>query len=133
MSVEDFRRLRDSGQVTKKGRIVVSGKAAETKKSKFGNEVVIDDETGEKVDSKREMKHRKEYRAMVRRGEIAAYASQVIYFLVKDLTYVADHVITHLDGRVEVIDSKGMITRGAIDKKKLMKELRGIDVIFREK
>src|SRR5690348_17147642 len=83
---------------------------------------VADSEDGTVIHSKLEAKHRKEYRLMLRTGLIKAYSKQPEFVLAGGVKYVSDHLIIHLDGSFEVVDSKGIETTDFKIKMKLMTE-----------
>jgi len=135
---EDLKKMLASSAVAKRNPHLVK-RASEVpppskdKKSKFRNIPVEDPETGKMVHSKLEMKHRTEYRKRLKAGEYKAYFPQGEFILTGGIKYVADHVLLHHDGTMEVIDSKGMpATPDAKMKQKLMKADHNIDVVFRK-
>lgn len=112
MTAAEFRAMLDAGKVTKKGRVKVWPEALETRKSgnKFNAQPQADPETGKRVDSKQELKHRQRFRLMLKAGEILSYAWQPEFMLEAGVKYRADHLIVHLDGSIEVYDTKGVET-----------------------
>ncbi len=105
MSVEEFRKLRDSGQVNKKGPVVAPGK------SKFGNNKVEDPDTGESVDSETEMGHRTVFRKEYKEGKIRFYSRQPEFYIPKkDEKYIADHLWMDGMGVLHAADSKSTFT-----------------------
>ena len=119
-------------QVGRKGKIVASQKAfaspapkvspqktAKPKRGKFGNIKTSDPEGGKAYDSRLEAKHGAEYQVMLERGEIRKLERQKVFTLHAGIKYIADFLITHLDGSLEAVDSKGMETAIFKLKKKL--------------
>lgn len=110
-------------KMSAKGRLIAPG--SEVKKNKFNAQKVHDPETGKWVDSKEEMKHRTEYRAMAKAGEIRAYVPHPEFYF--DMgkrgieTFTPDHMLIHLDGSLEVIDTKSPPTAKDSRFKKLWK------------
>ncbi len=100
------------------------------KKSKMSN-VKVETEDGV-FDSKREYKRYKELRLLLKAGEIGFLAKQVQYELntggSHSLIYIADFVYTTKEGVQVVEDVKGMRTDVYKKKRKLMKEVHGIDI-----
>ena len=134
LSPQQFRAMMASGelQVGRKGKIVASPKAsvspapkvspqktAKPKRGKFGNIKTSDPEGGKAYDSRLEAKHGAEYQAMLERGEIRKLERQKVFTLHAGIKYIADFLITHLDGSLEAVDSKGMETAIFKLKKKL--------------
>lgn len=134
ISAAEFRAKIDSGEfaIGKKGRIVASSKpsvspapkvspqkTAKPKRGKFGNIKTSDPEGGKAYDSRLEAKHGAEYQAMLERGEIRKLERQKVFTLHAGIKYIADFLITHLDGSLEAVDSKGMETAIFKLKKKL--------------
>jgi len=78
-----------------------------------------DPEGGKAYDSRLEAKHGAEYQAMLERGEIRKLERQKVFTLHAGIKYIADFLITHLDGSLEAVDSKGMETAIFKLKKKL--------------
>lgn len=117
-------------QLNKKGRVVlspaptVSAKPAvkqkeSPKRGKYGNKPVPDPRGGKDFDSTLEGKHGIEYYLMEEKGLIAKVERQVEYVLHAGVKYRADFLITHLDGSLEVVDSKGVETEVFRIKRKL--------------
>jgi len=137
LSAAEFRKKIDSGEfgIGKKGKIVASSgsfpapkvlaptPAAKPtrapKRGKFGNIKTSDPEGGKAYDSRLEAKHGAEYQAMLERGEIRKLERQKVFTLHAGIKYIADFLITHLDGSLEAVDSKGMETAIFKLKKKL--------------
>lgn len=94
-------------------------KTAKPKRGKFGNIKTSDPEGGKAYDSRLEAKHGAEYQAMLERGEIRKLERQRVFTLHAGIKYIADFLITHLDGSLEAVDSKGMETAIFKLKKKL--------------
>lgn len=84
---------------------------------------------GVTYDSKKEAKRAAELNLMLKSGEIVTLARQVRFRLTKGIEYVADFVYTTEDGAQIIEDVKGMKTDVYKLKKKLMKELRGIEIL----
>ena len=134
ISASEFRAKIGSGefQIGKKGRIVATfkpsvspapkvspQKTANPKRGKFGNIKTADPKGGKPYDSRLEAKHGAEYQAMLDRGEIRKLERQKVFTLHAGIKYIADFLITHLDGSLEAVDSKGMETDVFKLKKKL--------------
>ena len=96
-------------------------------KSKYRNRKTELD--GVTYDSKKEAKRAAELNLMLKNGEIITLARQVRFRLAKGIEYVADFVYTTKDGQQITEDVKGMKTDVYKLKKKLMKELRGIEIL----
>lgn len=101
------------------------------RKSKYGNSKVS--YNGIIFDSKKELNHYLEYQDMLSKRLILSYQRQVKYILqdkfkdmdgktIREISYIADHVIEHLNGSIEVIDSKGFKTQVFKLKMKLFKK-----------
>lgn len=90
------------------------------KKGKYGNIKVPDPEGGPDYDSVLESKHGAEYVQMLKRGEIKALVRQYTFTLHAGIKYKCDFLITHLDGSLEAVDSKGVETDVFKIKKKLL-------------
>jgi len=82
---------------------------------------------GVMYDSKRESEYARELDLRVRAHDILSWQRQVKYpMIVKDIkitTYVADFVITHNNGHIEIVDIKGVETPVFKLKAKLLKAL----------
>lgn len=97
-----------------------------SKKSKFGN-VRVETEDGN-FDSKREAKRFKELKLLEKANEITALSRQVRFNL-QGVVYVADFVYFNIKERQWIIeDSKGAKTQVYLNKKKLMKNILGIEI-----
>ena len=96
-------------------------------KSKYRNRKTELD--GVTYDSKKEARRAAELNLMLKNGEIITLARQVRFRLTKGIEYVADFVYTTKDGEQIIEDVKGMKTDVYKLKKKLMKELRGIEIL----
>ena len=96
-------------------------------KSKYRNKKTELD--GVTYDSKKEARRAAELNLMLKSGEIVTLARQVRFRLIKGIEYVADFVYTTKDGEQIIEDVKGMKTDVYKLKKKLMKELRGIEIL----
>lgn len=96
-------------------------------KSKYQNRKTELD--GVTYDSKKEARRAAELNLMLKNGEIITLARQVRFRLAKGIEYVADFVYTTKDGEQITEDVKGMKTDVYKLKKKLMKELRGIEIL----
>jgi len=121
-------------------RIIEKGKPAPAtpktpeKRSKYGAKPVADPEDGTMIDSKLEAKHRKEYRAMLKAGLLTSYSRQPEFILAGGIRWVGDHLLVYPDGKIEVVDSKGMETPEFKMKMKLMAECHpNIKIIIRKK
>lgn len=103
------------------------------KQPKYRNKKTVVD--GFKFDSKKEANRYLIYKDEKERKRILDFKMQVKYkFIINGqlvCSYVSDFVITHLDGRTEVIDVKSEMTRKLPVyriKKKLMKAIYNIEV-----
>lgn len=96
-------------------------------KSKYRNEKTELD--GVIYDSKKEARRAAELNLMLKNGEIITLARQVRFRLVQGIEYVADFVYITKDGEQIIEDVKGMKTGVYKLKKKLMKEIRGIEIL----
>lgn len=96
-------------------------------KSKYRNSRTELD--GVTYDSKKEARRAAELNLMLKSGEIVTLARQVRFRLTKGIEYVADFVYTTKDGEEIIEDVKGIKTDVYKLKKKLMKELRGIEIL----
>lgn len=96
-------------------------------KSKYQNRKTELD--GVMYDSKKEARRAAELNLMLKNGEIITLARQVRFRLTKGIEYVADFVYTTKDGEQIIEDVKGMKTDVYKLKKKLMKELRNIEIL----
>ncbi|HRE52252.1 MAG TPA: DUF1064 domain-containing protein [Flavitalea sp.] len=105
--------------------------AKEKKRHKFGASRT--EVGGETFDSKREAKRYAELRILQKAGKIGMLARQVDYELnaggSHSLVYRADFVYIEVEtGRTIVEDAKGMLTREYKKKKRLMKQIYGIEI-----
>ena len=89
------------------------------KRGKFGNHKTPDPKGGKMYDSKLEAKHGAEYESMLAAGKIAKLERQHPFTLYAGIKYICDFLITHLDGSLEAVDSKGVETAEFRLKKKL--------------
>jgi hypothetical protein len=96
------------------------------------NNVKVETEDGV-FDSKKEYKRYKELRILLKAGEIGFLAKQVQFELneggTHSLIYIADFVYTTKEGKQVVEDVKGMRTAVYKKKRKLMKEIHGIEIV----
>jgi hypothetical protein len=135
ISQAEFRAKLNSGEfeIGRKGKIVASSgsfpapKASvptsavrptkKPKRGKFGNIKTPDPEGGKAYDSMLEAKHGAEYVQMAKLGKIRKVTRQVKFlveryeFSKKEIHYIADFLIDHLDGSQEAVDSKGVQTK----------------------
>lgn len=116
MTVEEYRQYLLTGKMP----------TSQTK-SKYQNRKTELD--GVTYDSKKEARRAAELNLMLKNGEIITLARQVRFRLTKGIEYVADFVYTTKDGEQIIEDVKGMKTDVYKLKKKLMKELRGIEIL----
>lgn len=133
ISQEEFKARMASGEfkIGKKGKLVVSGTSSfspassqDPKRAKYGNIKVPDPEMPNKpFDSKLEAKHGKEYRLLVKAGEILSVTRQPKFLLQGGVVYIADFLILHKDYSVEIVDSKGIITPDFRNKEKLFRDM----------
>lgn len=115
MTVEEFRKLKEQGTWTKKGRLSIpagleNSSSGGDKQPKYRNVKTPDPEGGRDYDSKLEARHGRELALLRKAGEIASFTRQPRFYLEGGVEYVADFLVLHLDGTGEVIDSKGMET-----------------------
>lgn len=96
-------------------------------KSKYRNQKTELD--GVTYDSKKEARRAAELNLMLKNGEIVTLARQVRFRLVKGVEYVADFAYTTKDGAQIIEDVKGMKTAAYKIKKKLLKEMHGIEIV----
>lgn len=109
--------------------------ATKAKSSKYGNQKTM--YKGEMYDSKKEADFARQLDLLRNATDagvcVKGYTRQARYRLevngVLICEYVADFVVTHGDGRVEVVDVKGVRTDVYKLKKKLMKSIHGIDIL----
>jgi len=121
-------------RIIEKGKPATATPKTPEKRSKYGAKPVADPEDGTMIDSKLEAKHRKEYRAMLKAGLLTSYSRQPEFVLAGGIRWVADHLLVYPDGRIEVVDSKGMETPEFKMKMKLMAECHpNIKIIIRKK
>ena len=97
---------------------------------------------GIKYDSKKEARFAQELDLRIKAGDVKYYERQPSFILqpsykigkrtIRDIRYIADFKIYHNDGRVEIVDCKGMKTRDYLLKKKIFEykypEFRIIEV-----
>ena len=114
MSAEEFRMYLETGKLPKE------------KKSKYNNRKT--EYNGVTYDSKKEALRAAELNLMIKSGEIVTLARQVRYRLAQGVEYVADFVYTTKDGKTVIEDVKGFKTDVYKMKKKLMKDIHGIEV-----
>lgn len=94
---------------------------------------------GIRFDSKKEAKTYLKLKNMQEEGKISELRLQVPFLLVpsqkgglrteRPVKYIADFVYKDEDGNEIVVDSKGMRTPDYIIKRKLMKYLKGIEIV----
>ena len=82
---------------------------------------------GMKFDSQREMTRFYELRLLERAGEIENLNRQVKFVIVEGVSYIADFTYNQ-SGSLVVEDSKGHRTKEYRIKKKLMKQILGIEI-----
>jgi len=104
------------------------------KQNKFRNKKV--DSPDGKFDSTKEQAKWIELKGRLLAGEFKSLERQITYGLTvkgrQICSYIADFVITHLDGRIEVQDTKSDFTRKHPVyriKKKLMLAVHGIEIV----
>lgn len=114
MSAEEFRMYLETGKLPKEN------------KSKYNNRKTEYD--GVTYDSKKEAQRAAELNLMMKSGEILTLARQVRYRLARGVEYIADFVYTTKDGDCVIEDVKGFKTHVYKMKKKLMKDIHGIDI-----
>jgi Protein of unknown function (DUF1064) len=108
------------------------------RRQKYGNH-----RTSDGFDSKHERSEYLKLMALEAGGVISSVERQVVYTLIpsqrgddgkvveRQCAYKADFRVTYPDGRVEVMDAKGVKTPEYIIKRKLMLFIHGIRVIER--
>jgi hypothetical protein len=108
------------------------------RRQKYGNS-----KTADGFDSKHERSEYLKLIALEAEGVISSVERQVKYVLIpsqrgscgkvieRPCAYIADFRVTYPDGRVEVMDAKGVKTPEYIIKRKLMLYIHGIRVIER--
>lgn len=96
---------------------------------KYGNVPIIDTETGEKIDSKKEAKRLAELRQKLRCGELRWLATQVELRLSETVKMYVDFLYCDLDGVLHWEDSKGHMTKDWRTKQRLAKDLLGIEIL----
>lgn len=108
-----------------------SKKGAGTKGNKYNNTKT--EYKGELYDSKKEAAYAGKLDMLVRGKQILSWERQKPMPIVvngdKICKYICDFVVTNLDGSVEHIDVKGVITATYRLKKKLVKAVYGINII----
>jgi len=105
------------------------------RRQKYGNH-----KTADGFDSKHE---RSVYQSLILDASVASVERQVKYVLIpsqkgelgkvieRPCAYIADFRVTYNDGRVDIVDAKGVKTADYIIKRKLMLFIHGIRVIER--
>ena len=81
-----------------------------------------------------EATHYGRLKLLKRSGEIRGFEMQVRFVIAADpielsITYVADFVVTYPDGRWVVQDCKGYRTKEYLRKKRLLKNILGIEIV----
>jgi len=79
-------------------------------------------------DSKRESRRWSELQLLIRSGEIVSVARQVPFQLTPSIKYIADFIILKKDGTYTVEDSKGVRTKEYSLKKRMMRDILGIEI-----
>ena len=100
---------------------------AKPKRPKYGNRKTA--HAGRVFDSQREANRFAELDLMLRAGEIVCLALQVPFQLSPTVRYVADFVYRTRAGIWVVEDAKGARTKEYSVKKRLMKDLVGIEIM----
>ncbi len=100
--------------------------AAKPKRAKYGSRKT--EHAGRVFDSQREANRFAELDLMLRAGEIVCLALQVPFQLSPTVRYVADFVYRTRGGAWVVEDAKGVRTKEYSLKKRLMKDLLGIEI-----
>lgn len=112
-------------------RKLVEAEKPPDKESKYKNKKCVID--GITFDSKAEAKYYERLWLQRKHGEVTGFDLQVPYRLeINDqliCKYVADFVVTYPDGRIEVIDVKGVETPEFKLKRKLMRAIHNIEVL----
>ncbi len=98
--------------------------APEPKKraSKYNATKVPDPEGGKPFDSKAEKKHADQFRLLLKAKQIRCYGRQPKFILPGGLNYTADHLVIHMDGTIEVFDTKGLILPDYVMRRTLLTE-----------
>lgn len=122
---------RPKNELTRAETLALLGKKpAEEKKSKYNNKKTpVTTFFGEHLfDSKAEAAHYRLLLAQHLNGEISRFFVQVPLRLPGKSKYVADFLVIHKDGFVELIDVKGVRTAMYKLKKRQVREIYGLDI-----
>ncbi|MDL2238155.1 DUF1064 domain-containing protein [Christensenellaceae bacterium OttesenSCG-928-K19] len=120
MTAEEFQEYMRSGKMP------AHCMQTELKRSKYGNKRTTLD--GVERDSKLESDYYAQLRLMEKAKEVTRFFEKVSFQLTDGISYVADFVVLWPDGTWTVEDTKGKETDVYKMKKKLMKELKGIEI-----
>lgn len=93
---------------------------------KYGN--VRTERDGQKFDSKAEARYFDQLMLAQRAGEVAMFLRQVPFHLPGGVKYVADFLIFHAGGTVEVVDVKGVETESFRAKKRMVEALYPVTI-----
>ena len=102
------------------------------KRSKYGNiQTRVD---GVRFSSKAESEHYIRLKLLQHnvhdmRTKVRYFCLQPVFVLADGITYRGDFLVVYEDGRVQVEDVKGHLTKEYKLKKKLMKSVHGIDIV----
>ena len=78
--------------------------------------------------SKREASYYSDLNILKKRGEIVMFLMQVPFHLPGGIKYIADFIVFHSSGLVEVVDVKGMKTAEYKLKKKLVEQFYPVTI-----
>lgn len=110
---------------------IQSESGAKKRSGKFNNRIIKTDEGV--FDSAAEYSRYLNLKLLERAGEISGLVRQIRYKLevggIHISTYIADFVYNLKDGTLVVEDSKGFKTREYLQKRRLMKEILGIEIL----
>lgn len=98
------------------------------KKSKYRNIPTIVD--GIRFHSKKEAEWYQKIKASVQELHIKYFLRQVPFHLPGNTKYLADFMVVYVDGSIEFIDVKGRDTPMSKMKRKMVKDLYGIEIII---
>lgn len=105
-------------------KIPASTAAAAPRRNKFGVSPVEDRTTnGIKFASKKEATYYGKLEMMRRVGTVSWFTRQVPFYLPGGVRYLADFLVVYSDGRLEVVDVKGMRTKEYIIKRRMVEDL----------
>ncbi len=104
---------------------------AQFRRNKYNNKKTI--YNGHKYDSKKEAEYAFRLDVLIKSKDVLDYSRQVRINLdvngVKVCAYIVDFIVVYPDGREEYVDVKGYKTDVYRIKKKLLKAIKGIDIV----